>query len=133
MLHFLCAQSSRVFLGVGSRVDCSKWLSQVDPNENRPPITIPEDYFRIPNGGKVEMRCQVYASNGNQISLDWKRNDHHPLPEGSTVHNGVLTIPAVEKSAAGEYVCLGMDQAGTVLFRAKSHLEVLCKETLRLE
>ncbi|XP_076684002.1 terribly reduced optic lobes isoform X2 [Andrena cerasifolii] len=95
------------------------------PDHHVDPIRIPEDYFRIPNGGKVEMRCQVYASNRNPIYLDWKRNDHHPLPEGSTVHNGVLTIPVVEKSAAGEYVCLGTNEAGAVLFRAKSHLEVL--------
>ncbi|XP_076237238.1 basement membrane-specific heparan sulfate proteoglycan core protein-like isoform X3 [Calliopsis andreniformis] len=94
-----------------------------DPNQNEP--TIPEDYFRIPNGGKVEMRCQAYASDGNHIYLDWKRSDHQPLPVGSTVHNGVLTIPAVDKSAAGEYVCLGMDHARNILFRAKSHLEVL--------
>lgn len=88
---------------------------------------VPEDYFRIPNGGQVEMRCQVYASGGDHIYLDWKRSDHRPLPEGSTVHSGVLNIPAVDKTAAGEYVCIGMDHARNVLFRAKSHLEVLCK------
>lgn len=75
----------------------------------------------------MEMRCYVRSSDGNHIYLDWKRTDHRPLPEGSTVHNGILNIPVADKSAAGEYVCLGMDQARNVLFRAKSHLEVLCK------
>ncbi|XP_029051246.2 basement membrane-specific heparan sulfate proteoglycan core protein isoform X2 [Osmia bicornis bicornis] len=88
-------------------------------------ITVPKDYFKIPSGGKVEMRCYVRSSDGNHIYLDWKRTDHRPLPEGSTVHNGILNIPVADKSAAGEYVCLGMDQARNVLFRAKSHLEVL--------
>ncbi|XP_015437459.1 PREDICTED: basement membrane-specific heparan sulfate proteoglycan core protein [Dufourea novaeangliae] len=98
---------------------------RIEDDNEKGDVMIPEDYFRIPNGGKVEMRCQVYAPGGNHIYLDWKRNDHRLLPAGSTVNNGVLTIPAVDKSTAGEYVCLGMDQAGTVLFRAKSHLEVL--------
>ncbi|XP_076397846.1 terribly reduced optic lobes isoform X10 [Megachile rotundata] len=93
-----------------------------NPNDK---ISIPIDYFRIPNGGKVEMRCYVHSSDGDHIYLDWKRTDHRPLPEGSTVHNGILNIPSVDRSAAGEYVCLGMDQAGNVLFRAKSHLDVL--------
>ncbi|XP_061934434.1 basement membrane-specific heparan sulfate proteoglycan core protein isoform X20 [Apis cerana] len=87
--------------------------------------SIPKDYLRIPNGGKVEMRCHVHDNDGNHIYLDWKRTDHRALPNGSSVHNGVLIIPAVDKSAAGEYVCSGMDQAGNLLFKAKSHLEVL--------
>ncbi|XP_076378245.1 terribly reduced optic lobes isoform X1 [Megalopta genalis] len=96
--------------------------NEVDPDPNGP-IIVSENNFKIPNGGKVEMRCQV-VSEVSHIYLDWKRSDHRPLPEGSMVHNGVLTIPAVDRSAAGEYVCLGMDQGGNVLFRAKSYLEV---------
>lgn len=91
-------------------------------------MLIPEDYLRIPNGGKVEMRCQVFGPDGNHIYLDWKRSDHRALPEGSTVHNGVLNIPTVDRNAAGEYICLGLDPSGTVLFRAKSHLEIICKQ-----
>lgn len=88
---------------------------------------IPEDYLKIPNGGKVEMRCQVFGPDGDHIYLDWKRSDHHSLPIGSTVHNGVLSIPTVNKTAAGEYIYLGLGTAGTVLFKAKSHLEIICK------
>lgn len=88
-------------------------------------VLIPEDFLRIPNGGKVEMRCQVFGPDGNDIYLDWKRSDHRLLPQGSTVHNGVLSIPTVDKTAAGEYICLGLDPAGNVLFRAKSHLEII--------
>lgn len=73
------------------------------------------------------MRCHVDDSDGNQIYLDWKRTDGKPLPDRSFVHNGVLIIPSVDKSAAGEYICSGMDQAGRLLFGPKSHLEVLCK------
>ncbi|XP_053982835.1 basement membrane-specific heparan sulfate proteoglycan core protein-like isoform X1 [Hylaeus volcanicus] len=99
--------------------------THTDHDSHRVPVGPPQDYFRIPTGGKVEMRCQALASDGNHILLDWKRSDHLPLPKGSTVHNGILNIPDVDKSAAGEYVCLGMDHAGTILFKAKSHLEVL--------
>ena len=101
-----------------------EWNLQGDPSQ---PELIPEDYLRIPNGGKVEMRCQVKGPDGDHIYLDWKRSDHRPLPADSTVHNGVLSIPVVNRSAAGEYICLGLDTSGNVLFRTKSHLEVICK------
>lgn len=92
-------------------------------------VRIPEDYLKIPNGGRVEIRCQVFGPDDSQIYLDWKRSDRRPLPEGSTVHRGVLTIPKVTKDAAGEYVCLGLNHAGFELFRAKSHLDVVCEYT----
>lgn len=88
-------------------------------------IRIPEDYLRLPVGGKVEIRCQVISS--TEIHLDWKRSDRRPLPSGSTVHGGTLTIPDVTKDAAGEYHCLGLNYAGAELFRAKSHLTIICK------
>ncbi|XP_039313953.1 basement membrane-specific heparan sulfate proteoglycan core protein isoform X28 [Solenopsis invicta] len=103
-----------------------------DPNQTGGGVLIPEDYLRIPNGGKVEMRCQVFGPDGNHIYLDWKRSDHRSLPEGSTVHNGVLSIPTVDRNAAGEYICLGLDPAGTVLFRAKSHLEIISPPRIEL-
>ncbi|XP_043503640.1 basement membrane-specific heparan sulfate proteoglycan core protein isoform X1 [Polistes fuscatus] len=103
-------------------------------NDNRHPngVLIPEDFLRIPNGGKVEMRCQVIAPDGDQIYLDWKRSDHRALPKGSTVHNGVLSIPAVDKYSAGEYICLGLNPAGTVIFKAKSHLEIISPPRIEL-
>ncbi|XP_019884797.1 basement membrane-specific heparan sulfate proteoglycan core protein isoform X13 [Camponotus floridanus] len=101
-----------------------------DPNQQG--VLIPKDYLRIPNGGKVEMRCQVFGPDGDHIYLDWKRSDHRPLPEGSTVHNGVLSIPTVDRNAAGEYICLGLDPASTVLFRAKSHLEIISPPRIEL-
>ncbi|XP_072758581.1 basement membrane-specific heparan sulfate proteoglycan core protein isoform X10 [Anoplolepis gracilipes] len=101
-----------------------------DPNQQG--VLIPKDYLRIPNGGKVEMRCQVFGPDGDHIYLDWKRSDHRSLPEGSTVHNGVLSIPTVDRNAAGEYICLGLDPAGTVLFRAKSHLEIISPPRIEL-
>ncbi|XP_014607947.1 PREDICTED: basement membrane-specific heparan sulfate proteoglycan core protein isoform X7 [Polistes canadensis] len=95
-------------------------------------VLIPEDFLRIPNGGKVEMRCQVIAPDGDQIYLDWKRSDHRALPKGSTVHNGVLSIPVVDKYSAGEYICLGLNPAGTVIFKAKSHLEIISPPRIEL-
>ncbi|XP_020284881.1 basement membrane-specific heparan sulfate proteoglycan core protein isoform X6 [Pseudomyrmex gracilis] len=105
-----------------------------DPNQPHQGggVKIPEDYLRIPNGGKVEMRCQVFGPDGNQIYLDWKRSDHRPLPDGSTVHSGVLSIPTVDRNAAGEYICLGLDPFGNVLFRAKSHLEIISPPRIEL-
>lgn len=75
----------------------------------------------------MEMRCHVQDSDGHRIYLDWRRADDRPLPAGNSVDNGVLIIPVVDKSAAGEYVCTGRDLTGNVLFRATSVLEVLCK------
>ncbi|XP_018057777.1 PREDICTED: basement membrane-specific heparan sulfate proteoglycan core protein isoform X9 [Atta colombica] len=103
-----------------------------DPNQTEGGVLIPKDYLRIPDGGKVEMRCQVFGPDGDHIYLDWKRSDHRSLPEGSTVHNGVLSIPTVNRNAAGEYICLGLDPAGTVLFRAKSHLEIISPPRIEL-
>ena len=73
------------------------------------------------------MRCNIHDYNGNRIYLDWKRADHSPLPAGNIVDNGVLIIPVVNKSAAGDYVCTGTDQAGNVLVKATFHVQVLCK------
>ncbi|XP_014478060.1 PREDICTED: basement membrane-specific heparan sulfate proteoglycan core protein isoform X5 [Dinoponera quadriceps] len=106
--------------------------SHRDPYTGQQGVLIPEDYLRIPNGGKVEMRCQVFGPDGDHIYLDWKRSDHRFLPEGSTVHNGVLSIPTVDRTAAGEYICLGLDPTGTVLFRAKSHLEIISPPRIEL-
>ncbi|XP_011864485.1 PREDICTED: basement membrane-specific heparan sulfate proteoglycan core protein isoform X4 [Vollenhovia emeryi] len=103
-----------------------------DPNQTGGGVLIPKDYLRIPNGGKVEMRCQVFGPDGAHIYLDWKRSDHRSLPEGSTVLNGVLSIPTVDTNAAGEYICLGLDPAGAVLFRAKSHLEIISPPRIEL-
>ncbi|XP_035741559.1 basement membrane-specific heparan sulfate proteoglycan core protein-like isoform X33 [Vespa mandarinia] len=122
---------------------CRGDMMTCDNDNRRPPIQdhrnpyeggvlIPEDFLRIPNNGKVEMRCQVIAPDGDQIYLDWKRSDHRALPKGSTVHNGVLSIPTVDKSAAGEYICLGLNPAGTVIFKAKSHLEIISPPRIEL-
>ncbi|CAK9818273.1 Basement membrane-specific heparan sulfate proteoglycan core protein [Anthophora quadrimaculata] len=115
----------RVYVRVEDNEIYSPCRGDTSCTDTVPDDTIPKDYLKIPNGGKVEIRCRAHAYDGNHIYLDWKRTDHKPLPSGSTVHNGILIIPAVDKSAAGEYVCSGMDQAGTLLFRAKSHLEIL--------
>lgn len=61
------------------------------------------------------------------IYLDWRRGRHLQLPEGSTIQGGILTIPVVTKEAEGEYICLGLDRHGSILFEAKSILEVVCK------
>ncbi|XP_023290722.1 basement membrane-specific heparan sulfate proteoglycan core protein [Orussus abietinus] len=107
----------------------------VYPVGNRNPnggIHIPETSLRIPNGGNVEMRCQVVGLDDDKIYLDWRRSDHRPLPEGSTVHNGVLRIPAMTKEAAGEYFCLGLNPDGNVLFKEKSHLEIISPPRIEL-
>ncbi|KAK9294716.1 hypothetical protein QLX08_010779 [Tetragonisca angustula] len=97
-----------------------------DPiTDDRDDNSLSKDYLRIPDGGKVEMRCNIHDYNGNRIYLDWKRADHSPLPAGNIVDNGVLIIPVVNKSAAGDYVCTGTDQAGNVLVKATFHVEVL--------
>ncbi|XP_011640582.1 basement membrane-specific heparan sulfate proteoglycan core protein isoform X5 [Pogonomyrmex barbatus] len=110
-------------------IPCDDQQEPRDPNTG---VLIPKDYLRIPDGGKVEMRCQVFGPDGNHIYLDWKRSDHRSLPEGSTVRNGVLSIPTVDRDAAGEYICLGLDPAGTVLFRAKSQLEIISPPRIEL-
>ncbi|XP_043520278.1 basement membrane-specific heparan sulfate proteoglycan core protein isoform X8 [Frieseomelitta varia] len=97
-----------------------------DPiTDDRDDNSLSKDYLRIPDGGKVEMRCNIHDYNGNRIYLDWKRADHSPLPAGNIVDNGVLIIPVVNKSAAGDYVCTGTDQVGNVLVKATFHVEVL--------
>ncbi|XP_063983473.1 basement membrane-specific heparan sulfate proteoglycan core protein-like isoform X6 [Diachasmimorpha longicaudata] len=95
-------------------------------------VSIPEDYVRIPIGGKVEIRCQVIGPNDSRIYLDWIRSDRRALPIGSTVYRGVLTIPNVGRDAVGEYICRGLDKDNTELFRAKSHLEVISLPRIEL-
>ncbi|XP_066593540.1 basement membrane-specific heparan sulfate proteoglycan core protein [Prorops nasuta] len=103
--------------------------------EHRDPhggVLIPGDHLRIPNGGKVEIRCRVEATNNEHIYVDWKRSDERPLPAGSTVHGGILNIPVVNRSAAGDYVCLGFGPNRAVLFKAKTHLEVISPPRIEL-
>ncbi|XP_026667400.1 basement membrane-specific heparan sulfate proteoglycan core protein-like [Ceratina calcarata] len=108
------------------------------PDPNRPPSSgqvddrTPTDYVRIPEGGKVEIRCRGELIDRSKIYLEWSKTDRRPLPQGSTVHEGVLVIPVVDKSAAGEYVCTGTDSAGNVLFMRKSQLEVLSPPRIML-
>lgn len=89
-------------------------------------MVIEDTFNKIPTGGKVELRCQLKGRDVEHIYLDWKRGEHLQLPEGSTIQGGILTIPVVTKEAEGEYICLGLDHHGSVLFEAKSILEVVC-------
>ena len=95
-------------------------------------INVPDDFQKIRAGGTVEIRCRVAESHGSQIYLDWKRTDRRPLPEGSVVRDGSLTIQNVTRAANGEYVCLGLNVDGTELFRAKTHLEVISPPRIEL-
>ncbi|XP_044017592.1 basement membrane-specific heparan sulfate proteoglycan core protein-like isoform X4 [Aphidius gifuensis] len=86
-------------------------------------LIIPNEYLKIPIGGKVEMQCRVVAP--QRINLDWIRQDQRSLPYGSTINNGILTINDVNKEAAGEYICRGFDDNNNELFRQNAHLEII--------
>ncbi|KAK0088927.1 hypothetical protein PV326_004677, partial [Microctonus aethiopoides] len=95
-------------------------------------VRIPKNDLKIPTGGKVEMRCHVTNHNDERIILDWQRSDRRQLPAGSTVYDGILTIPDVTRDATGEYVCLGLSREGVELFRAISHLEIISPPRIEL-
>lgn len=90
---------------------------------NKQGLIIPNDFLKIPIGGKVEMQCRVIGP--QRVYLDWIRQDKKSLPYGSTVHNGILTINDATRDTAGEYICIGSDQSRNELFRQNAILEII--------
>ncbi|XP_048508165.1 basement membrane-specific heparan sulfate proteoglycan core protein isoform X9 [Athalia rosae] len=126
----------RIHVVIGSNtVDENEPGNGYDSNltNTDPGVRIPDENLRIPDGGRVEMRCRVVGDGRETIYLDWKRSDGRALPPGSDVRDGVLVIPVVTKNDAGEYVCQGSNSYGDVIFKAQSHLEITSPPRIELD
>ncbi|XP_048238836.1 basement membrane-specific heparan sulfate proteoglycan core protein-like isoform X2 [Haliotis rufescens] len=60
-------------------------------------------------GTTVSLEC--YSQNGGDVILVWSR-ERQGLPSGSIQDNGVLTLPNVQPSYAGTYMCTGTTSTG---------------------
>ncbi|XP_041377591.1 basement membrane-specific heparan sulfate proteoglycan core protein-like isoform X3 [Gigantopelta aegis] len=62
-------------------------------------------------GQTVTLEC--YSEHGGDVLLVWSR-ERLGLPAGSTQDNGVLTLPNVQPSYSGNYICKGTTPAGKI-------------------
>ncbi|XP_067659130.1 basement membrane-specific heparan sulfate proteoglycan core protein-like isoform X2 [Haliotis asinina] len=60
-------------------------------------------------GTTVTLEC--YSQNGGDVILVWSR-ERQGLPSGSSQDNGILTLPNVQPSYAGSYLCTGTTPTG---------------------
>ncbi|XP_025082607.1 basement membrane-specific heparan sulfate proteoglycan core protein-like isoform X8 [Pomacea canaliculata] len=61
-------------------------------------------------GSNVQLEC--YTKGNADVQLIWSRQGG--LPPGSSQDGGILTVPNIQPSYAGNYVCTGTDQSGSI-------------------
>ncbi|XP_034337833.2 basement membrane-specific heparan sulfate proteoglycan core protein isoform X5 [Magallana gigas] len=81
----------------------------VQRDETRPDLTVlvRQGVVTVVAGGTAELVCYV---DGSRPQLVWSRSGG--LPAGSTQTNGVLTIPNIQLSGGGRYICTAIAQTG---------------------
>lgn len=84
-------------------------LVPFDLDETRPDLTVlvRQGVVTVVAGGTAELVCYV---DGSRPQLVWSRSGG--LPVGSTQTNGVLTIPNIQLSGGGRYICTAIAQTG---------------------
>ncbi|XP_060586623.1 basement membrane-specific heparan sulfate proteoglycan core protein-like isoform X4 [Ruditapes philippinarum] len=93
----------------------------------RPEITIivrQTKYVSI-IGETARLECYTEDATG-RVTLFWSRSSG--LPSGSSQDNGILTIPNVQPSYAGNYVCTGTDRESGRVGTAVAVLDVQIEE-----
>lgn len=78
-------------------------------DETRPDLTVlvRQGTVTVVAGGTAELVCYV---DGSRPQLVWSRSGG--LPVGSTQTNGVLTIPNIQLSGGGRYICTAIALTG---------------------
>lgn len=61
------------------------------------------------------------------------RGNNRQMPQGYVVRDGTLYIDDVKPDSAGEYICVGINNAGQVVFTAKANLVVIGKDMRTLK
>ncbi|VDM26315.1 unnamed protein product [Toxocara canis] len=97
--------SSPAYLGVNARrpQPTEVLVSASDPVIEPPTQTVDE-------GERAKFRC--YLPGVPDAQLSWRRQDGNPLGQGVTDSRGILTLPRVQPSDAGAYVCTAQDARG---------------------
>lgn len=89
----------------------------------RPTVTVIVRQTKVIATAGDTARLECYAEDGSgRITLFWSRSAG--LPPGSTQANGILTIPNVQPSYGGNYVCTGTDLDSGRVSQAITELEV---------
>ncbi|XP_046613235.1 basement membrane-specific heparan sulfate proteoglycan core protein isoform X7 [Neodiprion virginianus] len=88
-------------------LDCPRPTYPPFPQESLKLVVRPVDQVikekPPPEGQEVVIRCRDESSRRAQVR--WVRKDGTPLPPGSTVQSGRLTMPNIQVSHGGDYVC----------------------------
>ena len=87
----------------------------VTPRPTRRPtptfdIIVPNREVRAPVRSRVTMECRV-SGDARNVNIVWSKLGGE-LPRGATQRDGVLTLPSVERSAQGRYVCTASVPSG---------------------
>lgn len=95
----------------------------------RPEVDPPEQ--TVSEGDPVRFHCWVRGNADAQIR--WSREDGEPLPQGVSANgNGMLYIPNVQLSDAGNYVCSAIDpERGEPTESTSARLIVHARKILR--
>ena len=84
-------------------------LTLTGSNPVEPKVAIRPNSNKVKEGEPVTFRCEV---TGNpQPEVEWIRV-YGPMNPKAQIQNGLLRIPAVLKSDAGEYKCIGRNEIG---------------------
>ncbi|XP_069039964.1 basement membrane-specific heparan sulfate proteoglycan core protein isoform X5 [Lepisosteus oculatus] len=93
------------------------------PNEESQPFaTIQPPVLRVQRGQRAEFRCTV---RGNPTpSIEWAGGQGNRISSNAVIREGVLIIPAAERSDEAEYICKALNVHGEHAARATLYVNI---------
>ncbi|KAK7132382.1 hypothetical protein R3I93_018809 [Phoxinus phoxinus] len=92
------------------------------PAEGSQPVaTVNPPVLTVQQGQRVEFRCSV---TGNPTpAVEWIGGPGKQISSKAVVRNGLLTIPSVDRSDEGEYICKALNTHGEHTARGVLHVQ----------
>ncbi|XP_052450997.1 basement membrane-specific heparan sulfate proteoglycan core protein isoform X26 [Carassius gibelio] len=92
------------------------------PTEGAQPVaTINPPVLTVQQGQRAEFRCTV---TGNPTpAVEWIEGPGNRISSKAVIRNGLLTIPSVDRSDEGEYICKALNTHGEHTARGVLHVQ----------
>uniref|UniRef100_A0A9J8A348 Heparan sulfate proteoglycan 2 n=1 Tax=Cyprinus carpio carpio TaxID=630221 RepID=A0A9J8A348_CYPCA len=92
------------------------------PSEGAQPVaTINPPVLTVQQGQRAEFRCTV---TGNPTpAVEWIEGPGNRISSKAVIRNGLLTIPSVDRSDEGEYICKALNTHGEHTARGVLHVQ----------
>ncbi|KAK7128964.1 hypothetical protein R3I94_017251 [Phoxinus phoxinus] len=88
---------------------------------SQPVATVNPPVLTVQQGQRVEFRCSV---TGNPTpAVEWIGGPGKQISSKAVVRNGLLTIPSVDRSDEGEYICKALNTHGEHTARGVLHVQ----------